>query len=49
MVLESLEPRENDKILKKKSQNFGGVSSSPKTHQKPKKGGFGGARNPPKF
>ena len=49
MVLESLEPKENDNILGGKNQNFGGFQAPPKTPQKPKKGGFGGARNPPKF
>ena len=48
MVLESLEPKENDKFLKKKFRHFGGFGP-PKTPQKPKKGGFRGARNPPKW
>ena len=50
MVLESLEPKVNDKILKNKNfSKFWGVAAPPKTPQKPKKGGFGGAQNPPKF
>ena len=49
MVLESSEPKENDKILKKIFfSSFWGVSDTPKTPENPKKGGFSGAQYPPK-
>ena len=49
MVLESSEPKENDKILKKNFfSKFWGVSSPPKTPLFRFLGAFGEARNPPK-
>ena len=50
MALKSSDPKENDKILKKKIiSSFWGVSGSLKTPKNPKKGGFRGAGNPPKL
>ena len=49
MVLESLEPKENDKVLKKKLiSKFWGFRL-PQTPQKPKNGGFKWAETPQKF
>ena len=46
MVLESLEPKENDKFLKKNFfQNFGGFRA-PQTPPKPKNGVLGGPETP---
>ena len=47
MVLENLEPKENDKFLKKKFfSKFWGVSGPPKPPQKPKNGVLGGPETP---
>ena len=49
MVLESLNPIENDKPLKKIFFFIlGGVWGPPKPHKNLKMGGFGGAEHPPK-
>ena len=47
MVLESSEPKENDKILKKNFfRNFEGFRAPPQNSPKPKNGGFKGAETP---
>ena len=50
MVLESLEAKENDKILKKKIfQNFGGFRPPPKPPKNLKRGVLGGLKTPQNF
>ena len=50
MALKSSDPKENDKILKKKLfHHFGWFRAPPKPQKNPKKGGFRGAGNPPKL
>ena len=44
MVLESLEPKGNDKILKKNFFNILGGFGPPQNPQKNKNGGFGGSK-----
>ena len=47
MALKSSDPKENDKILKKKIiSSFWGVSGSPKTPKTLKKEGLGGPETP---
>ena len=50
MALKSSDPKENDKILKKKLfHHFGGFRAPPKPPKTLKRGGFRGAGNPPKL
>ena len=50
MVLESLEPKVNDKILKKNFfENFGGFRPPPKPPKNLKRGVLGGLKTPQNF
>ena len=50
MVLESLDPKENDKFLKMFFfSKFWGFRAPPKPPKNLKRGVLGGAQNPPKF